>query len=458
MNPIYIIVIPLLVAFFSITVKKAAPYLAVITTFGLSVYVFIMDMGIVHIGGYGIDYSITLSVNYYNLIGLALVNILMFVVVAINFKAYKKYATIFLITIAGLNGLLMTNDLFNLFVFMEIVAISGYLYTATHDQPEKTLSYIVQGTIGSVFYLLGLIILYGMLGTGHIATLDIGDIASYLASGNVYNVAIPLMFMIIGLGVEVKILPLNNWVKNILEQSNTLTAPMIGVVISTAFMFVFGRVIHLLYQPSETLNTIIVAMMVMSVLAGEAMAYESKQLRKLLAFSSIAQAGIVGMLAIYGFLGSLAIFVATIAVAKMIMFLIAALLSENGSDSFEDLKGVFKKCPLLGAAFSVAVLSTLGLPLFAGFIAKMDLLQNLFYADQILFPLSILIVTIIEAVYFIKILGIMWYGEYEGTLKISKPILLVSVLLAIALIVYGVTSDLTSFSDLVDSISWMEVS
>lgn len=138
MNPVLLIAIPLLLAFISIVTKKLAmPFLLLVTAFNV-VSVFFMDKGMYSIGGFN-ELGINLLLDQLALVGLVLVNSVFFLVILTNCKDSRKLATVLLITLAGINGLLLTNDLFNLFVFLEITGISAYLITT---QNKKTTCFI----------------------------------------------------------------------------------------------------------------------------------------------------------------------------------------------------------------------------------------------------------------------------------------------------------------------------
>lgn len=452
MNPILLVVIPLIAAFLSILIKKYAHILLLLTSLAVTIISLFVTQGITNIGGDTPVYSIYFVVNSFTELSLLVVNGLLLFIYATNYVKFQKFAPVLLVILAGLNGLLLTADLFNLFVFMEIVAIAGYIITATQNAPSKTFSYLVQGSIGSTFYLLGLIILYNMTGT-----LSMHDVASQIQASN-DSVSIPVLMMVIGLGVEIKILPLNNWVKGILETSNTLTGPLIASAYSATFLFVFTRVIQYIYIPSSTLTTILLVIFVASIVAGEAMAYDSKRVKHILLFSSIAQSGIVALLAIYGFVGVAAVFISVVAITKFILFAITNHIEEQAqTDEIEKLEGIFKQNILLGVFFTVAVLSMLGLPLFVGFIVKMNAMMSFFETGQYIIPVAILLTTIIEAIYLIKLLGVLWYGQNDLKIKLCPALYVILSILVISLIVFGLTSNVSDLIDKINLIDWMEV-
>lgn len=435
MSAVLFIVVPLLLAFLSILSKKIAPYLLILVSAGITILLAlnIMPFEAITIGGFDAPYGIELVLDEYSYFALLVVNGLFFVTTFFNIKSFGKLASILLVGLAGLNGLLLTGDLFNLFVFLEITAISAYLITSTNKSPVHTFHYVVAGTVGSSLYLLGLILLYNMFGT-----LNMADMATALSGVNPVVVAFPFLLMFIGLGVEAKLLPLNAWVKGILGSSNTLSGPMIAGVYAGATLFVFGRLLGTVFVLSDSLMMIVLVVIGFSILAGEAMAYSSTKVREILLFSSVAQAGIAILLFAFGFTEYALLFVALNAVSKVVLFLVFnTMIGQVGNDEVASLQGVFKKHPVLGFAMTVIILSLLGLPLFVGFTVKINILLSLFDAGNWVFPAIILISSVVEGVYFIKLLVALWHQEGNENVLICVPMVVFTVIVALALIVLG---------------------
>ncbi|MDA3932700.1 MAG: proton-conducting transporter membrane subunit, partial [Tenericutes bacterium] len=276
MNPVFLIVIPLLAAFLSIFIKKSASYLLVaVGLFNIAVLIFAKN-GIVFIGGYDTTMSanvlgITLLLDAYSRIALWVVNVLILVIAIINMKKYHAYSSILLLAMAGLNGLLLTNDLFNLFVFLEISGIAAYLLTTSNKKPVSTFRYLIYGAIGSSLFLFGVVILYSMYGTLNMVLM----IREISASNNYTEVILPFTLMFIGLGVEAKLLPFNAWVKGVLGNSNVMSGPMIAGVYMAAMSFVLGRLITNLFVFQGSLLTVVTIILAIGIIVGDLMAFSS---------------------------------------------------------------------------------------------------------------------------------------------------------------------------------------
>lgn len=442
MSATLLIAVPLLAAFISILVKKVSPYLLLLVSAFLLVSVYFIPNGEVVIGGFTAPVGIGLLVNNFTKAALYAVNGLFFLTVAVNIADYKKLSSILLVALAGLNGLLLTADLFNLFVFIEISGIAAYLITTTNKKPLHTFNYLVAGTVGSSLYLLGLIILYNMFGT-----LSMAGISAAVWTGNngVYT-AFPFLLMFIGLGVEAKLLPFNSWVKGILGTSNNLSGTMIASVYATAMGLVFGKLLTWVFFIQGQFALIVMIVLAITILAGEAMAYASTKAREVLLYSSIAQAGIVALLFAsglpqWGILAAIAN-----GVSKFILFgVVNRLQTELNTDELDGLQGSFVQNKLVGITFTIASLSILGLPLFFGFFVKLQSLLGLtnplfipvLPGGQFFFPAIILIASVVEGVYFVKMLSKLWYKGNDLQVRFAPLFKGVVVVLALALIVFG---------------------
>jgi len=248
---------------------------------------------------------------------------------------------------------------------------------------------------------------------------------------------LPFMLMFVGLGVEAKLLPFNSWVKGVLEKAKPLSGTLIASVIAGTIMFVFGRLLTTVMVVGAA-HTLITIILIATIVAGEVAAFKSTKIREILLFSSVGQAGLVIYLFVNGFLLQAILLVIANILSKFILFQVAATIAEKaGDDEVDNLKGVFKNNVLLGASFTGAALSVAGLPLFFGFVVKLNILLGIFGTYDMITPIIILVVSLIEGVYFVRMLVKLWYGQSD--VKVNNLLLQVSVVsVALVLVVLGV--------------------
>lgn len=454
MSAILLVAVPLLVAFLSILFKKISPYLLLgVTVFNI-VLLLVLSDGFVIIGGFDQPLGINLLLDMYSRLGLLLINVLVFVIAFLNLKKYEKYSSILLLAIAGLNGLILTNDLFNLFVFLEISGIAAYLITTSNKKPVGTFHYLVLGVVGSSLFLFGVVILYSMFGTLNM----VGMIQEIQLANNYKELILPFILMFIGLGVEAKLLPFNSWAKGVLGKSNTLSGPMIAGVYAGAMGFVLGRLITNLFMFEGTLLTVVIVILAVGIVMGDAMAFASNKVREVLLFSSIAQASIVALLFVNGVIIWAVYLIIANALSKTVMFLVINKATKDvGSDDIDKLKGLFSNNVVVGVAFTLVTLSVMGLPLLVGFVVKLNFLTVLASNNQIWLIAVILVAAIVEGIYFVRLLVKLWYKDgNEIDVKYNTSFKVVFVIIALALLTFGTYSTpLKNLDDSVDTV--MEV-
>ena len=416
-NPALLIALPLILSFIAAISKKLGKAMLILASAGTAalavVIAFFADMPAVYeLGGFSPPFGISLVLDEYSALAMVLLNVVFVLIVLMSFKHVGKYAPVISVSLAALNGMILTGDLFNLFVFMEVAAIAAYIITAMDKGYKHSFNYLVIGSLGSVLYLLGIILLYNMFGS-----LNINDIAMKLSAADspAKAMALPLILMFAGISVEAKLLPFGGWVRGVLKDSN----PLVGALIASAYAFAvltaFGRVIGSLFVMSGAVLIAFSVIGVATLVFAEASAFSKKNMREILLFSSIAQSGLAVLLFLNNLAAAAVLVLINNVVSKLVMFTIAGKMAkELGSDDIYELKGVFSKYILLGIGFTVAAMSLIGLPLFFGFIAKINALVALFDAGNVWLPAIILVMAVVEGVYYVRMLTTLWNAGEEG--------------------------------------------
>ena len=410
LSPVLLIVLPLLMAFISLGFKKASTVMLAGVSLANVVISFFIEEGNYVIGGYLPPFGINLHVDSMSILAVILVNTLLLVALLMNMGKLVKRETILMVLIAGLNGMLLTGDLFNLFVFMEITAIASYIISGFSKKYASTINYIAISSIGSGLYLLGVIILYTMFGS-----LNMADISFKVAEFGPEKIVMPMILLFVGLSVEAKLLPFNGWVKEVYKYLDSLSGVLFASAIAASFLFVFGRFFGILFEMNSNLLLIFTIIATITIIAGEAAALSRRKLREIILFSSIGQAGLVSLLFINGLIYPAVIVLVNNVVSKLILFYISGKIIEStGKEDYTDLRGVFSKNKTIGVAFTVAGLSLIGLPGFLGFIGKINSILGLFANKEIYVAVAILLSAIIEGAYFIRLLVNLWSPGEEN--------------------------------------------
>jgi len=331
-------------------------------------------------------------------------------------KEVPYYATVLLL-LCGFNGILVTGDLFNLYVFLEISSLTlyGLIAVGENKSPVAAFRYLIMGTIAGCFYLLGVGFLYTQTGSLNMA--DTAAILQTMLDRPVILMALGLMTL--GMGIKMALFPLHGWLPDAYTYAPTPSSALIAptgtkvaaYVIIRLFYFVFGVAYVSQILP---ITHIIAWLAAFGIIYGSIMAIAQKELKRMLAYSSVAQVGYIGLgigLANpLGLIGAV-LHVLNHAFMKACLFLVAGnfRFKLGHSNIFKLEDSVRKKMPWTMAAFSVAALSMVGLPPMAGFFSKWYLaLGTIKSAGSSwtgwIFLVVILVSSLLNAVYFFRVL------------------------------------------------------
>ncbi|MDQ8202062.1 proton-conducting transporter membrane subunit [Pelagicoccus sp. SDUM812003] len=366
-------------------------------------------------------------------------------------RSIMPYYASALLLLAGFSGIVGTGDLFNLYVFLEISALAGYAVLGC-GSPKAALSsfrYLIIGTIGASFYLLGIGLLLANTGS-----LNMGDVAEILrVTGLDSSTVLAVVFILVGLGIKMALLPLHYWLPDVYTNapatSTALVAPLGTKVAAYALLRLGYEVL-----PYEALAVdlrvfdVVLALGAVGIIWGSVMAIAQDNLKRMLAYSSVAQIGYIavgfGLATPYGYIGAV-LHVINHAVMKACLFLVTANLERQGHGiSIKGLNASLRrKMPVTCACFALASISMIGLPPAAGFFSKWYLLLGSYEQGSWAIIVVIVISSLLNAVYFFRVLEKMYLGKDDESETASEssrlPIVMsVSTLaLALSLLVLG---------------------
>lgn len=322
---------------------------------------------------------------------------------------------------AGLTGMVYTGDAFNIFVFMEISSLSTYiLISAGPDRRAlvATYRYIIMGTIGATLYLIGVGFLY--MATGSLNTMDI---ASRLA--DVQEVRLLLVaagFITVGLALKAAIFPLHSWMPNAYTFAPNVVTVFIAAASAKVSLYVLMRIDYAIFYkniPNHELQLalLLIPMGVLALLAGSMLAIYEKNLKRLLAYSSVAQ---VGYIAIGMSMASVAGLTAAIVhmfnhgLIKGGMFMaVACLALRYRTVNIANLAGAGRAMPWTMAAFVVGGLGLIGVPLTPGFISKWYLVLGALEEGGLgaFLIVIILLSSLLAVIYVWKVIEVAYFRE-----------------------------------------------
>lgn len=322
------------------------------------------------------------------------------------------YYALTMLMLLGFNGMVLTGDLFNLYVFLEIASLSGYALIAIGDKPAPfaAFRYLIIGTAGGTLYLLGVGFLYTVTGTLNI--IDMSAMLPELFDNNAVFTA--LILMVVGIGVKAALFPMHGWLPDAYTFASSSSTALIAPIGTKVAAYILFRIVLWLFGVDITdavapITTIIGSLAAIGILYGSIMAIAQTEMKRMLAYSSVSQIGYIIMgLSLanpWGFAGAL-LHVLNHAVMKACLFMISGQMrmKEGHSDITKFDDSYRKKYPWTMAAFTIAAISMVGLPPLAGFFSKWYLVLGTIDNSNWIFLAVILISSLLNAVYFFRIL------------------------------------------------------
>ncbi|MCU7807981.1 MAG: NADH-quinone oxidoreductase subunit J [Candidatus Thiodiazotropha sp. (ex Semelilucina semeliformis)] len=320
-----------------------------------------------------------------------------------------------LLLVAASTGLALSGDLFNLYVFYELVAVATFGLIAASGSSAayaSTIRYLILSGIGSVLTLLGIALIYSQTGTLNLAHL------AQLAPEQLNNKLGLTAFLtiLIGVGVKAELFPVNTWVPEVYATAASRVSAFLAGLVSKLALLIILRLLVLIFHQPEAVQVMLV-LGILGVISGELAAWRAKDVRRMLAFSSIGQLGMIFIaLAIPEQGGLLAVLALTFhhLLIKSGLF----MLADGWGGAIEKLRGAAKRSPLAAAIFVLFSLSLIGMPPLPGFWAKFTLITQLAAQTSPLYLIGLtvfLLATVIEAAYLFRLAAMLYGPATEDT-------------------------------------------
>lgn len=337
-------------------------------------------------------------------------------------RHHTLFYALFLLCLTGLLGVVVTGDAFNVFVFLEISSLSTYVLIAQGSYRDKraltaAYDYLIMGTIGATFFVIGLGLLY--MATG---TLNMADIAERIADqGGNRTVRAAFAFIVVGVGLKVAVYPLHLWLPRAYTFAPSAVTVFLAATATKVAVYVLLRFTFSVFQPAflfevNTLEFIILPFAIMAMFAASFIAIFQANFKRMLAYSSIAQIGYmllgIAFLTETGLTAAIAhLFNHGITKAALFMGVGAYVLRAGGS-FYDDIEGLGKAMPWTSAAVVIAGLSLIGVPGTAGFVSKWVLVEAAL--EKGWWPIALLIVAS-------SLLAVIYVWRVVETLYLKQP-------------------------------------
>jgi multicomponent Na+:H+ antiporter subunit D len=324
---------------------------------------------------------------------------------------------LFVLCLTGLLGIAVTGDAFNVFVFLEISSLSSYALIAMGGRRKAltaAFQYLVMGTIGATFFLIGVGLLYMMTGTLNMADMQ----ARIPAIQDSRPVLAAFAFITVGLALKAALFPLHLWLPNAYAYAPSAvsafmaaTATKVSLYVLLRFIFtIFGAEFAFLNLP---LHWVLAVPAVIAMFAGSFTAIFQRDVKRMLAYSSIAQIGYITLAISLGSSAGISaalIHIFNHGLMKAALFCaMGCIFYRIGSTRIEHMAGLGRQMPWTMAAIVAAGLSLLGVPLTAGFISKWYLVQAALQADLWWLVVLIALSSMLALVYIWRLVEAMYF-------------------------------------------------
>jgi multicomponent Na+:H+ antiporter subunit D len=401
----------------------------------------VMDHGRIEywLGGWKPPWGIEYRVDHLNAFIIVLISALGLLAVVYAKKSVEKelpeklslFWSLYLLLMTGLLGISITGDLFNLFVLLEVASLAGYALVAIGQKKASVAGfrYLIIGTIGASFYLLGLGYIY--ISTGSLNMEDLRLILPSLYASRVVKAA--FVFIFIGFAIKIALFPLHAWQPDVYSYAPSAVTVIISTAAAKTFCYALIRIIYSVFtldfiKAFLPVFEIICWAAALAIVSGSIFAIVQDDLKRMLAYSSVANVGYIVLaigLAPSSVLGltPAIMHILNHAVIKASMFMIAgAFLYKLDLGDIKHFTGLGRKMPYSCLAFILAALAMIGMPPGAGFITKWYLILAALDAGNYIFVAVIFFSTLLMIVYFWRVIEIMYIraGNRTGAKSVGR--------------------------------------
>ena len=475
--PVLLLVVLLAAAFAVPMLGRKREHLAFLLTAGALLFLFLCSFALLYyvrqygpfsyyLGAWPPPWGIELMVDHLAVYVLLTISAIAFLVIIYGARdlqheiysgARHWYYPLYLLLLFALSGMALTNDIFNLFVFMEIsnIAACGIISIKPDRRcAEAAFKYLILSTLGSGCFLLAVAILYII--TGHLNLEYMAQSLPIALSIYPYNTLIALSLIVVALGVKAALFPLHVWLPDAHAAAPTPSSAVLSALVIKLYAVVMVKIFAVF--PAELFAVvpvleIVLLLSALSALAGSVFAMLQDDIKRMLACSSVAQVGFVfmgiGFFEGQALIGEL-LHIFNHAVVKSMLFLAAGLIIyATGIRRISQFKGLGKRLPLPMLAFVVGTMAMVGIPGTSGFVSKWYLALGALEADRHFFVVIILLSSLLNGIYYFPIIITAFFGgehqdDYQEKHKtnmewreLPRGMLVPVLLLAAATIFFG---------------------
>ena len=366
------------------------------------------------------------------------------------------FYTMYLVSLAGLLGIAITGDAFNAFVFLEISSLSSYAMIALGRDRRALVAayqYLIMGTIGATFYVIGVGLIYMMTGT-----LNFGLIAERIVTvESTRPILAALAFIVVGISLKLALFPLHVWLPNAYAYAPSVATVFLAATATKVAIYLFARFVFSVFGAGLVfadlpVTPVLIALSIAAVFGAGTVAIFQSDLKRMFAYSSVGQIGYITLGIAFatqtGLTGGL-VHIINHALTKGAIFMgLGAVFFRTGRIAIEDVAGIGRRMPLTMAAVTVAGLSLIGVPGTAGFVSKWYLILAAFEKGWGWLAFVIVASALLTVVYVGRVVEAVWLREpgkdIAAATEPRNEMLIPIWLLAAATVYFGIDAELTA--------------
>ena len=358
------------------------------------------------------------------ILGIAALVILSSVDYVSKFARFQgEYYALILLSAGGMMLMASTGELISIYIALELASISLYVLASFLKDPKSSeagLKYMILGAISSAILLLGMAFVFGLTGTTHLDQIA-ANVGGLISGGQLTDspaLLLGIVLLVAGFGFKIASVPFQMWVPDVYEGAPTPITAYLSVASKAAGFAVILRVFYTAFG-AETISgdwaMIFAVLAAISMTLGNVVAIAQSNIKRMLAYSSIAHAGyiMIGLAAI-GTLGKSGVlfFLAGYALANLGAFIaIIAISNKIDSDEITDYSGMARRSPVIAFILAFCLISLIGIPPTVGFMAKFYIFNAAIQENLLWLVIIAVLNSVVSAYYYLRVVKLMYVGE-----------------------------------------------
>ncbi len=361
-------------------------------------------------------------------------NVILTILISLKYTVTEKishgeYYALLMFSTCGMMIMASAGDLIILYLGLELMALSTYILAGLMRKDrrsnEAALKYFFLGAFSSAFLLFGISITYGMTGTT-----NIGDIASAISGAGAADSTIlylGLIFIIVAFGFKIAMVPFHMWAPDVYEGAPTSVTAFMSVGPKAAGFAVIGRVFFEAFGPMHfQWSAILEPLAILTIAVGSIIALSQTNIKRMLAYSSIAHAGYILLGIIPGTPDGLAASVTYLVIYSFMnigAFSVVIMLRREGfrGEELQDYMGLAKSHPVAAAAMLVFMFSLTGIPPTAGFTGKFYVIMEAINSGYVTLAVAAVLFSVVSAFFYLRVVMYMYMKEPQADIELSSP-------------------------------------